>query len=100
MRSSMLGVAIFFAFILGCVTGAVVSSRLSVPPAHAGTNPQRWEYVCGAVYKAEPLQKWANQLGQQGWEPALAAGGLSAGGKGIGSTDDERFVWCFKRALP
>ena len=100
MRSSMIGAAIFFAFILGCATSAVVSSRLSVPPAHAGTNPQQWEYVCASVYGSKPLQKWANQLGQQGWELAGAAGGLSARGSGLAGRDTASYVWCFKRALP
>ena len=70
-------------FFLGCA-----AERLIVPPARAGTNPQRWEYVCKEEYGEDGVTKIAKEFGAQGWELAAAAG------------PGTRVAWCFKRPLP
>jgi hypothetical protein len=67
------------------------ASRLIVPPARAGTNPQRWEYTC--MSGGEDFPRRANVFGEQGWEMAATVS-LVAGGTSSGET------WCFKRPLP
>jgi hypothetical protein len=65
--------------------GCAAERLLVVPPARAGTNPQRWEYACKDARGDENVTKMANEKGQQGWE--LSASGPYA-------------AWCFKRPLP
>ena len=97
MKSSMAIVGAI-ALVVGCATGAVVS-QLAVPAARAGTNPTKWEYVCGEVGHAPSLQQWANKLGRQGWELGGAAGGMLGQGEGLSSHSASRYLWCFKRPL-
>jgi hypothetical protein len=66
---------------------------LVVPPAHAGTNPTRWEYVC--TEGSERITASSNRLGAEGWELAAAAGA----GWGSGITAGQTMIWCFKRPL-
>jgi hypothetical protein len=69
MRNSQSVVALLLGIVLGCAAERV----LVVPPAHAGTTPQRWEYACrNASGEKEPTDT-ANQFGQQGWELVGAA---------------------------
>jgi hypothetical protein len=72
-------------FFLGCA-----AERLIVPPARAGTNPQRWEYFCKTEFGEKDVARMANELGQQGWE-MTAVGVLP-----MGTNED----WCFRRPLP
>jgi hypothetical protein len=66
---------------LGFAAGCLISwlSPVLVPPARAGTTPQRWEYQCDNDVRG------FNRLGREGWE--MAAGGGVAG------------TFCFKRPL-
>jgi hypothetical protein len=75
-------------FFLGCA-----AERLIVPPARAGTTPQRWEYACKDESGDKDVTKMANAFAQQGWE--LVGAGTR---RGIGNGDDP--TWCFKRSLP
>ena len=77
----MMGVGLALGLAIGCAAAPFV-----VPPARAGTNPQKWEYSCFDDFGAESVGSKANQMGAQGWEMAAAAGGKS--------------TWCFKRPLP
>jgi hypothetical protein len=81
------GFAWLFAFGVGCGAG-VGAANLVVPPARAGTNPQRWEYQCVEERQPETVTAAANKLGAQGFELASAAG--------VGGYE----LWCFKRPLP
>jgi hypothetical protein len=76
-------------FLLGCVTGGV-ASRVTIPPARAGTNPQRWEYLCAQ----NPDMKWMNEAGAAGYELVT-----SAAYSRINNFDDDRTVYCLKRPL-
>jgi hypothetical protein len=75
-------------FLLGCAATQV--APLIVPPARAGTSPQKWEYVCMGV---GPDDEWkaekANELGRSGWEMSGSLAHYGGGG-----------TWCFKRPLP
>jgi hypothetical protein len=65
--------------------GCAAERLLVVPPARAGTNPQRWEYACrGLPVEARPVEEAANKLGAEGWE----------------MTGSSESTWCFKRSLP
>ena len=88
MKKLCLAMALTIAFLVGCIT-AHVASDLVVPPARAGTSPQKWEYFCFKGTFAPEIQEAANKAGGQGWEMVAATGG---GGK---YSD-----WCFKRPLP
>jgi hypothetical protein len=78
--------------LLGIIVGCAAERVLTVPPARAGTTPQRWEYACHRANDENDATKLANQFGQQGWELASAAD-FSSGGYGY-------VIWCFKRPLP
>jgi hypothetical protein len=80
-KTALVLLVVFFA-------GCAAERLLVVPPARAGTNPQRWEYFCRDEGTAGFVTKMANQAGQEGWE-LVAVGG--------GSLND---TWCFKRPLP
>jgi hypothetical protein len=72
--------AVFFA-------GCAAERLLVVPPARAGTSPQRWEYACGKLgtYDDPPdFAAVANKFGAQGWELSTLGG----------------YWYCFKRPLP
>jgi len=75
-------------FFLGCA-----AERLIVPPAHAGSTPQRWEYACKEAGGEKDVAKMANQFGAAGWE---LVGGSTATGYNGGIEP----TWCFKRPLP
>jgi hypothetical protein len=76
-----------FALLLVFCAGCAAERLLVVPPARAGTSPQRWEYACGkngTFDEPQDLVKTANNFGAEGWEL-------------IGFTG----AWyCFKRPLP
>jgi hypothetical protein len=82
-------------FLLG--TAATQIAPLVVPPAQAGTSPQKWEYTCKPVPRggtnvdkeAHDTAAIASELGREGWE--MSGGGPRDNGYGI---------WCFRRALP
>ena len=78
------------AFLAGACS-VLVAQPLIVPPAHADTNPQKWEYSC---IRADGIREWIavdspemQAYGREGWELASGAGG------GWGP------VICFKRPL-
>jgi hypothetical protein len=87
---AILLLGVFFA---GCATSEVVA-RNWVPPARAGTRPQRWEYACQRA--TEDITRQANEFGDQGWEMVAAAGA----GWGNALDSNHTMVWCFKRPLP
>jgi hypothetical protein len=76
--------------LLGIIVGCAAERVLTVPPAHAGTTPQRWEYACIDGLQPDPVAKAANQFGQQGWEMVTASGAWA----------NYAPTWCFKRPLP
>jgi hypothetical protein len=80
------------AFVLLVVffAGCAAERLLVVPPARAGTNPQRWEYFCKDMSGDPDVNKAATLAGQQGWELAAAGNTDRAAGA----------TWCFKRPLP
>ena len=82
-KSAMMGIGLALGLAIGCAAAPFV-----VPPARAGTNPQKWEYMCFQDHDSESVAQSANKAGAEGWEMAVSSG---AGG---------RFLWCFKRALP
>jgi hypothetical protein len=86
-KTAFVLLVVFFA---GCA-----AERFIVPPARAGTNPQRWEYVCKEG-NDDRFSNVANEMGQQGWELAAAAGA----GWGSGMLTQHSLLWCFKRPLP
>jgi hypothetical protein len=70
--------------LLGIIVGCAAERVLAVPPARAGTTPQRWEYACERVnWEPQNVTRAANEFGQQGWEMSAAM----------------NTVWCFKRPL-
>lgn len=88
ISSSLVG-----AFLLGCAATQI--APLVVPPARAGTSPQRWEYVCKAAasFGDADVGKFtavANAFGREGWEMTAAGGANTLG----------TVTWCFKRPLP
>jgi hypothetical protein len=78
----MMGCGLALAFGIGCGAGMGASSFV-VPPARAGTNPQKWEYSCFRSVGLDQTTQKMNQMGAQGWELI------------VNSQDD----WCFKRPL-
>jgi hypothetical protein len=86
MKRLYLAMALTIAFLVGCIT-AHVASDLVVPPARAGTSPQKWEYMCVRDTDLERIQSIANKAGGEGWKMASAAGGVV-------------MIWCFERPLP
>jgi hypothetical protein len=93
-------------FLIGCATGGV-ASQFVVPPARAGTNPTRWEYLCKAQVAGNPsateFSSWGwttelNRWGAEGWELVSVTPRPSSGFGGFVTTHD--FILCSKRALP
>ena len=90
-------------FLVGCATGSV-ASQLVIPPIRAGTQPQRWEYLCAqSSPETNKLSAALNNAGGAGWElVSTVAAHMDSGGVGtLGSglwTDS--YTFCFKRALP
>jgi hypothetical protein len=84
-KGLLLGLSVSVAFILGCAASTFV-----VPPARAGSSPQKWEYSCFSDSGAEDVTKQANAMGAQGWELASAAAEPHMG---------HLPIWCFKRPL-
>jgi hypothetical protein len=77
------------AFVIGCAASQLVSN--AIPPARAGTAPQRWEYVCNTIDSRrdhERMTEQANAYGRAGWEMTAVA------------SDNGLSSWCFKRPLP
>ena len=89
-KRALLALLVFFA---GCGASQVASSYV-IPPARAGTSPQRWEYNC--VHAETGITELANKFGAQGWEMTAAAGV----GYGSGIAAEHTMVWCIKRSLP
>ncbi len=79
------------AFLAGACS-ILVAQPLIVPPAHADTNPQKWEYSClsqiGSRVRTVNLPEM-QAYGLEGWE--------LASGAGEGPTNDR--LICFKRPL-
>jgi hypothetical protein len=76
------------AVLVGCVASQM--APFVIPPARAGTSPQKWEYTCVQTIEKAPdkIAAFADKLGQQGWEMA-------------GATAFDYYAdWCFKRPLP
>ena len=77
------------AFVLGCA--AIEVAPLVVPPARAGTAPQRWENTCTSNIEKDPrkVSDLADRYGQQGWQlgAAIPSGEFWA-------------ILCFTRPLP
>jgi hypothetical protein len=76
------------AFVLGCAATQI--APLVVPPARAGTSPQKWEYYCMAAEGGDLAGKLAgtfNPVGAQGWELVTTA------------SSDRVASTCFKRPL-
>jgi hypothetical protein len=86
MSKSKLVLGSVGAFLLGCVTSEL--APYVVPPARAGTTPQRWEYICKPASLPDEITEIANAYGKAGWEMVGGAG--QAGW----------MRWCFKRPLP
>jgi hypothetical protein len=74
------------AFLVGCIASQMTA--LIVPPARAGTSPQKWEYACKDTGGSDDVANMANSFGAEGWDMASAA----ARGNWM--------TWCFKRPLP
>jgi hypothetical protein len=76
-----------FALLVVFFAGCAAERLLVVPPARAGTTPQRWEYACTRLSasntEAEHASK-ANRYGAEGWEMSTLIG----------------WDLCFKRPLP
>ena len=81
---------ILSAFLAGACS-ILVAQPLIVPPAHADTNPQKWEYTCGwyreglgksSLEVSPKFDEILQEYGRNGWEMIDA---------------HERF--CFKRPL-
>jgi hypothetical protein len=85
-KTAFVLLVVFFA---GCAAERI----LVVPPARAGTSPQRWEYACRDARSDEKTTNMANEMGQQGWEMAAASTFTIAG-------SSDGMTWCFKRPLP
>jgi len=85
-------------FIIGCAAGGV-ASQLVIPPARAGTNPTRWEYLCQQGNAA--LTSSLNGAGLEGWElvNVLALHQSVVSGMS-GEIRTDLLMTCFKRALP
>jgi hypothetical protein len=89
--------AVGVVFVIGCVAGGA-ASQMVVPKARAGTNPPRWEYVCGeSENEAIPLAQ-LNKAGAEGWELAWMLPNKMRGGVGFLDTND--IVYCMKRPMP
>jgi hypothetical protein len=76
------------AFLIGCVASQMTA--FVVPPARAGTSPQKWEYACvgvGSDEEADTVK--ANEFGRSGWEMSGSLAHYGGGG-----------TWCFKRPCP
>jgi|ERR1043166_965097 hypothetical protein len=89
-------------FLIGCATGSV-ASQLVIPPIRAGTQPQRWEYLCVQVApEATKLTPALNNAGAAGWElvSTVAAHMDGEGLTGLTGLRSDSYVFCFKRALP
>jgi hypothetical protein len=78
-RTAMMGIGLALGLAIGCAAAPFV-----VPPARAGTNPQKWEYMCFQENERPVVAEKANKAGAEGWEMALNEGAF----------------WCFKRPLP
>ena len=77
MRESLIAVSMAAVFVLGCVTGALMT-----PKANAGRPAvQRWQYRCHSDHTVKSIEEAANRAGERGWEMVV---GSKAG-------------WCFKR---
>jgi hypothetical protein len=67
-RTVGIGLIVFFAFLVGCATSALVNS-MAVPPAHAAVNVVRWEYL--VIPSSDNGLHALNHYGAQGWEAVL-----------------------------
>jgi hypothetical protein len=76
-----MGVGLALGLAIGCAAAPFV-----VPPVRAGTNPQKWEYMCTQDDTPDGVADKANKAGAQGWELVLSGGRSS-------------LIFCFKRPL-
>jgi len=70
-RSAMMGIGLALGLAIGCAAAPFV-----VPPVRAGTNPQKWEYMCDQETDEDVLVEKANKAGAQGWEMTISNGAL------------------------
>jgi hypothetical protein len=56
-------------FVMGCVVGGA-ASRIDIPQARAGSDVQRWDYLC----MSNPDDAMLTEAGEEGWELAAAIG--------------------------
>jgi len=82
-------------FLIGCATGGV-ASQLVVPPARAGTNPTRWEYLC-SMQEEGNMTAELNHEGAQGWELVSVVPRRTTGFGG--RLNSFSFYFCSLRAL-
>ena len=72
MRRIVVGLSLLVAFLVGCLASSVVTPQVfHVPPARAGSTPQKWEYSCIATLDLEKAQQATmrfSQMGSEGWE--------------------------------
>jgi hypothetical protein len=105
MKRLCFAMALIIMFLVGCIT-AHVASELVIPPAKAGTNPTKWEYVCHrheGGNLATKLTEASNQAGSQGWEMVSASYGIGAMGDPAPLKSEKVVsgsIVCFKRPLP
>lgn len=90
-------------FLVGCATGSV-ASQLVIPPIRAGTQPQRWEYLCAqSSPETGKLSAALNNAGSAGWE-LVSTAAAHMDNEGVlgraGGLQADSYVFCFKRALP
>lgn len=89
MRQFLLGLSVSLAFIAGCVASHI--ARIAVPPAHAGSPTQKWEYFCqkhvSFPWEREEGMSKLNLIGKEGWELVLQLNGHDSD------------VFCFKRPM-
>jgi len=84
-------------FIIGCAAGGVASHLTTIPPARAGTNPTRWEYLCQENNKA--LTSALNQAGREGWELVSMVPTHQSTAAYSRDAQTDMMVMCFKRPL-
>ncbi len=70
MQKVNLSLLLLVVFLLGACA-AMVAKEVVVPPARAGTEPQKWEIISikssGGLH-GKPQREVANKYGAKGWE--------------------------------
>jgi hypothetical protein len=99
-RNVITSLCLVGAFLAGCVVAQhpFPHNPFVVPPAQAGTNPQRWEHLCSTNSSLQGANDMSNAVGREGWE-LTAVGGVAVGGIGMGGVGAGAVLFCFKRPL-